>query len=843
MADGAGEAFGVVLRRQRRAVGLTQEELAARAGLSARGIADLERGARHTPRRDTVELLARALGGSQEIEAVLFAALAAARRATTPASAADATASDSGGTTAGAPRTPPRHNLPAQVTSLLGRDEAMRAAVALARRADVRLVTLTGPGGVGKTRLAVEVAAQVLDDYADGVWFVRLSRLTDPALVLPAIAATLDLKESGGQPTADLLADHLRQRRLLLVLDNCEQVAAAAPDVAALLEVSPALKVLATSRAALRLRGEHEYPVAPLGVPPAASAAAESEQAPAPEALLRYPAAALFVERARAVLPDFALTAANAPDVATICARLDGLPLAIELAAARVKLLPPATLRAQLERGLGLLTSGARDQAERQQAIHSTIAWSERLLGAGERTLFRRLAVFAGGCTLEAAQAVCGVPVGVDTLAVDVLEGLGTLVDQSLVQQREEGGEARFGMLHVIREYALAQLDAVGATGGRPLDGARLLDGELTSEVDALRRAHAAWMLSLAERAQPELAGPDAAAWLDRVEREHDNLRTALGWTCARGEAETGLRLVAAIFRFWVVRGHLREGRALAERVLALEPVDAARNAAQMGALRARALRAAGVLALYQADDTAAGAWLEQAVELAREGGDLQTAAYALNSLGVTAMHQGDLARARALLEESLAYLRAVGEPRGIASTLVNLGLVAFFQGDLEQAEASLSEALALTRQAGDRDSEATALANLASVAMRRKDLAQAETLGRAALALYHDLGDPRRCAVGLEGLAGPAAMTGNGRRAARLLGAAAALRETLGTPTADHERGEVDETTTTARAALGAAAWSAAYAAGQALTLDAAIAEALGAETTEEALPGNSER
>jgi non-specific serine/threonine protein kinase len=687
---------------------------------------------------------------------------------------------------------------------LLGRDEAVRAVVALARRPDVRLVTLTGSGGIGKTRLAIRAANDLLDDFADGVWFVRLSRLTDPSLVIPTIAETLGLKEVGGQTIAETLRLYLREQCTLLVLDNCEHVAAAAPSVADLLETCPALAVLATSRMALHLRGEHEYLVAPLGLPPAT---ARAELINAPERLLEYPAAALFVERARAVRPDFALTETSTLAVAEICARLDGLPLAIELAAVRVKLLPPPALLIRLEHSLGFLVGGARDLAERQQAMRSTIAWSENLLSAGERALFCRMGVFAGGCTLEAAETVCAAPEGAEPLGIEVLGGLGALVDQSLVQQREEGGEPRFGMLQVIREYALERLEASG-------------------EAEALRRAHAAFMLALVERAEPKLTGSDAGAWLDRLECEHDNLRAALSWAWQRGEVETGLRVVAAVFRFWMVRGYLREGRVWAERLLALEPKDAGTS---LGEIRAQALRAAGVLALYQGDEVAAGNWLEQAAALGRAVGDLRTVANALSSLGVMALGQGDLARAESCLEESLALMRAVGERRGVATVLTNLGIVVYMQGDIERAAAVFAEALAVSREVGDRDLIATNLANLSSVALRQGEVARAEALGREALALYWELGDPRRCAVGLEGLASAAGMAGLGVRAARLLGAAAAVREALGTPQPPQEREEVEQATDEARSSLGEAAWAAALAAGRALTLEQAVAEALG--------------
>ena len=375
----------------------------------------------------------------------------------------------------------------------------------------MRLVTLTGPGGIGKTRLSVQVTAELVEAFPDGVWLVRLSRLTDPALVLPTIAQTLGLKEQGSHSMADLLRTHLAQKRLLLLLDNVEQVVGAAPEVAGLLAASPGLKVLATSRVPLHLRGEREYALGPLPLP-------DPGHLPAAQELSQYAAVALFIERAQETKPDFAVTSANAPAIAAICARLDGLPLAIELAAARVRVLPPeallARLSAQLSAQLQLLTGGARDLEVRQQTMRATIAWSEDLLAPSERVLFRRLAVFVGGCTLEAADAVCAAPEGAEPLGQDVLDGLSTLVEQSLVQQREEDGEPRFGMLHVIREYVLERLEASG-------------------EAAALRRAHVVHFLALAELAQPELTGPEAGAWLERLEREHDNLRATLGWARA----------------------------------------------------------------------------------------------------------------------------------------------------------------------------------------------------------------------------------------------------------------------------------------------------------------------
>jgi non-specific serine/threonine protein kinase len=397
-------------------------------------------------------------------------------------------------------------------------------------------------------------------------------------------------------------------------------------------------------------------------------------------------------------------------------------------------------------------------------------------------------------------------------LDLDVLEGLSTLVDQSLVQQREEGSAPRFGMLHVLREYALEQLEASG-------------------EAEALRRAHAACYLTLAEQAEPALTGPEQGVWLERLEGEHDNLRAALGWAREPGEVETGLRLVAALWWFWRVRGHLREGRAWVAALLGPVATPAAASEAAT-ATRARALFTGGDLALWQSDFAAAAPWLEQATTQARATGDVRTAAHALNSLGLLALHQGDQERAAAYFEESLTLTRAVGDQRGIGQALNNLGNVAVYQGDLERAAAAFAEALAHFRQAGDRGSVALALMNLGWVARKRGEVAQAKALLHEALALFRELGDPRRCAEGLEELAataGVAEPAGQGERAARLLGAAAAVRETLGAPPPPEERAETEQGVAAARAALGEERWAAAFAAGQALTLEQAIAEALG--------------
>ncbi len=708
-----------------------------------------------------------------------------------------------------------QHNLPVQPTQLLGREEALATVSGLVRRADVRLVTLTGPGGIGKTRLAVQVAAELLEAFADGVWLVRLSRLVDPGLVLPAIAQTLGLTEQGSLPLAETLRAHLAGKRLLLLLDNFEQVVGAAGAVAELLAVSPGLKTLVTSRVPLHLRGERAYALGPLPLP-------APGQLPA-ERLAQYPAVALFVERAQAARADFTVTVANAPAIAEICTRLDGLPLAIELAATRVKLLPPEALLSRLSAQLQLLTGGARDLEERQQTMRATIAWSEDLLAPDEQVLFRRLAVFVGGCTLEVAEALCAAPAGAEPLGRDALDGLGALVDQSLVQQREEGGEPRFGMLHLLREYALERLTASG-------------------EAEALQRGHAAYFLALAERAEPELMGSEQRSWLDRLEREHDNLRVALGWSEARGEAETGLRLVAALWWFWLIRGHLREGRAWVERLLRQEATTAAATGTEAshgagepvltvpGGLRARVLLAGGALAFRQGDEATAVPWLEQAEADARAAGDLRTAAQALRYLGTVALHQGDLERATARAEEGLALAREVGDQWSNAAALTSLGNIALHQGDVERAATAFAEALALYRVVGDLGSLSTSLVNLGWVARKRDEVGPAEALGREALALAWKQGLLRKCAEGLEELAATVCVAGQGVRAARLWGAAAAVREMLGAPLPAAEQADLEEAVAPARAALGEEAWGAAIAAGQALSLEDAVAEALGA-------------
>jgi predicted ATPase/transcriptional regulator with XRE-family HTH domain len=787
--SGESSTLAEQLRLFRSHAGLTQEMLADRAGVSPATIAALEQGVRRRPYRHTLAALARALGLQPADEASLIASA--------DGSSGQARATSRWAAPPIADRVYARVRMPEPPTALIGRETELAAASSLLRTSGpgTRLLTFVGPGGVGKTRLALAVALAVVDSYADGVVFVDLAPLHEYRLVPAAVASALRVAGAGDQTATDLVIEALRDQRLLLVLDNFEHLLGGVQFVGQLLAECPRLTLLATSRTALRLRAERRFAVEALAQPP-------NEQ-PGIEAIAAAPAVRLFVERARDIAPDFVLDVGNAHTVAAICRRLDGMPLAIELAAARVGLLGPRGLLGRLDRGLSVLASGAPDLPERQRTLRSTLTWSHDLLGVPQQQLFRRLAVFAGGWTLTAAEAVCGG--GDDLAADDVLGLLGVLVDNSLIRRVDVAqDEPGFGMLETVREYAEERLVNSG-------------------ELDALRGRHRDWCLRLVEQAAPELIGPLQATWLDRLERALDNLRATLGWVYEQEQTECGLRLAGSLGRFWLTRRYVGEGRDWLERLLGSP--TAIRAPADV---RAQASYAAGVLANIQGDQTMAVLRLEQSIEQYHLAGDTVGAVRALNTRGGVAYDQGLLAFAAALWEQSLAQARAAGDLGEAAHALGNLGEAHFHMGDLAGAATRHAEALALARQAGRTDLEAMQLGNLGNVARQQGDLGRATALQRQALGLKLHLGARRQIAITLEDLASIAGMEDRATRAASLLGAASAVRELIGTPQPVPERVATDRAVAQAREAIGDEVWSAAFAAGRELPIDQTIAFAL---------------
>ena len=766
------------------------------------------------------------------------------------------------------------HNLPVQPTPLVGREREVARVCELLRRQEARLVTLTGPGGIGKTRLGIQVAAELSELFVDGMFFVDLAPLSDPALVVPTIAQRLGIWEGTGQSLLERLKEGLHQKQALLLLDNFEQVLSAAVQVAGLLTACPRLKVLVTSRERLHVRAEQEFSVPPLALP-------APNQLPDLAALAQYEAVTLFLQCARAVKADFQLTTANARAVTDICAGLDGLPLAIELAAARLKLLPPQALQARFAKRLPMLTIGAQDAPVRQQTLRNTIAWSYHLLSAQEQRLFRLLAVFVGGCTLEAVEAICEA-LGDET--GKVFDGVASLIDKNLVQQRaQREEEPRLVMLETIREYGLECLESA-------------------RETETTHQAYAAYYLALAEEAAPELQGPQQAAWLERLELEHDNLRAALGWYLEPGGAglsrEMALRLGGALWKFWSARGLSSEGRTFLERALAGSEGVAA-------SVRAKAFSAASDFALLQSVDdqtetlcqeslilyrevgdtrgiasslsmlawvaerrgnfAAASSLIEESLALNRAVGDKDAIAWSLFSLADNAGLQGEYTRGHALFEESLAIYRELGNKRGIATSLKESALWLFVaQGDQAIVRARLEESLALFRELGDKDGmayyywisgwvalsqgdtvtahalveqsltlwqeigqkwyTALSLGMLGKVAAHRGDLVAARALHEESLAIAIASGDKWLTPFCLEELAAVVTAQGEAVWGARLWGAAEALRDMVGSPLPPVFRADYERSVAAARTQLGEKAFTAAWAEGRTMTPEQAF-------------------
>jgi predicted ATPase len=653
--------------------------------------------------------------------------------------------------------------LPAPATPLLGREREAAAVEGLVVREGARLVTLTGPGGVGKSRLAVEAARRLGPGFADGVRFVELASVSSADLVAAALATGLGLTTTGGKLVTDL-ESYLRARQLLLVLDNFEQVVGAAPLLAELLGAAPGVVVLVTSRVVLRLSGEHEFPVPSLPVPPAGSS-------PDPEELQRYASVGLFVQRAHAAAPGFELTDANAAAVAEICRRLDGLPLAIELAAARVRLLPPPALLARLDHRFSLLTGGARDLPERQRTLRNTLDWSYGLLSASEQALFARLGVFAGPFSLPAAQAVGAdsPDQGLATAPGPVLDTLSSLVDSSLVQADTRGGEPRFALLETIREYALERL----AAGG---DWVQAHD------------QHAAYFQALAEPAAAELSGPGQLTWLDRLETEHDNLLAAMSWLVDQGPPERALRLFSATWKFWWLRGHAVEFVRLGEQIVA----SSERLPPQQ---RIIALSAAGFILISKGDQAKAETLFGQNLELYRQVSDklgMVLTATVLGVLGYLAALRRDHSRATDLLSQSQALLREVRDDdltgfdhlqHLLTVALVDnfLGQIRLSQGDNDTAAQLFTDGLTVARRAQDPISLLISLYDLALTSQAQGDLAGAAGHLKEGLALAAEAGDETSAAYYLEGLAAIAGQQDNPQRAVRLLAVSRSLLEAKG--------------------------------------------------------------
>jgi predicted ATPase len=731
-------------------------------------------------------------------------------------------------------RPPP---LPAPRTPLIGREQDIAIITQRLLSQQARLLTITGAGGSGKTRLALHVAAELSSHFTGGVYFAPLAGLTDAGMLETTIAQLLGVRHTGGMPLAEALQGYFRtsvQSQTLLLLDNFEHILSAAPLIPKLLDACPALKVFVTSRAVLHVYGEHEYAALPLAVPNPKCLP------PLPE-LSHNPAIELFLQRVAAVSPTFILTPENAHSIAEICSRLDGLPLAIELAAARMKILSPAAMLTRFRSSLDFLAGGASDMPARQQTLRRTIDWSHELLSAAEQKLFRRLSVFSGGCTLEGAEAVC------DTrrdLEIDLLEGISSLVDKSMVHElRDKNGVVRFGMLETIREYGIEWLAASGET-------------ELT------KRAHAAFVLVLAEEGNPQLTPQERSEWLALCEAEHDNLHAAFEWLLATDNANWAFRLGTALFGFWERREYLAEGRERLQAILKLKSAQARTKE------RARVILYAGTLATNQGDYEAAIRMYQEALQIHSEFGDKRSMIAQLNNMGVNRGFQGDYGSARMWFERSLEACRELGDKPEIAAVLSNLANIVNAQGNSSLARSLLEEAVSIFRQLGDLIGVGWSFSHLGDVARDEGNLIEARRLYREAADIFHtinhkwgiarsfsdlghlacdqgdaeaahsafeeaikgfqSLGHQRGVAKVLEGFASLAAREGNFERVLMLAGAAATLRHSMGVPPRPGEQAKLDRTLDVAWQSVNRAPAQVAWRAGQQMTLEEAIQYAM---------------
>jgi predicted ATPase/DNA-binding XRE family transcriptional regulator len=826
IAMGNGITFGGWVKQRRKELGITQVELAERLAFSSVMLWKMEADERR-PSRQIAQLLADYFRVPNDEREAFITFARSGRAAYTPPSSKTQSDEDLA-------RAPWRGiylrqtNLPAILTPLLGREQEVAEARDLILRPKTRLLTFTGAPGIGKTRLALQVASELVEQFDHGAFFVDLAPVVDPDHVLPTVGRAIGLKEAGGWPMERVLVEFVRERRMLILMDNFEQVLDAATGVVRLMEASPWLKVLVTSREALRVRGERRFPVPPLPLP-------DLRQLPPAEELPSYASVELFVERAEEVLPHFQLTHSNGQDVAAVCVGLDGLPLAIELAAARADYLTPGQMQAELESRLNLVTTGARDLPDRQRTLRSAIEWSYALLSESEQRLFRSLSVFVGGCTLDAVEAVC---------AVDVPNLVWTLVDKNLLRQQEGvDGQLRFTMLETIREYALGRLHESGETA-------------------TLQERHAAYFMRLAEEGEPELMGPQGAKWVEQLEREHDNLQAVLGGLLLCGSHEKAFRLAAALERFWYIRGYFTEGRMWIETILERASNDG--PTLDRGDVHS----ALGHVVWSQGNRQRARALYKESLAIFRALGNKEGIARALHGLGSEARDRGDYAKARRYYEESLTLRRELGDTRGVSVTLAFLGAIAHFQGATEEAKSKLEESLAISRKINSKHNTSNALNILATIALDEGDLTQATALLEESLQIARELGwgvqvgyclrdlgfvelqkgshDRAKAlyqeslSIGKElgaaalvvdtivGMAGVAGAQGKAERAARLLGAVGTLQTTMGATVSPEVQGNYERILAKTRTKLDQGAQERARQIGRAMTSEAAIAYAL---------------